>query len=78
MANALIKVDEEVNEEELKEEEKSIAPWVTWMREAAPYIHELRDKTFVIGLAGEMIEKGKLENFIHDISMVSAMGARIV
>ncbi len=76
MAEDNVELDEDL--EELEEEERSIAPWINWMRDAAPYIHALRGKTFVVGLAGEMIENGKLDNFIHDISMVSAMGARLV
>lgn len=41
------------NVEELIEEAESIAPWVKWFRDMAPYIHALSGKTIVIGVAGE-------------------------
>ena len=64
--------------EELQEEADSIAPWVQWLRGVAPYIHSISNQTIVIGVAGEMIAQGQLDSFIHDVSMMSAMGAKIV
>lgn len=66
------------NVEELIEEAKSIAPWVKWFRDMAPYIHALSGKTIVIGVAGEMIEEGQLTEFIYDVSMLHSIGAKIV
>lgn len=52
--------------------------WVDWFRSVAPYIHAIRGKTVVICLAGEMIREDHFNSFIADISMMSAIGARIV
>ena len=52
--------------------------FVTWLRAVAPYIHAFRGKTFVVGVAGEMIAAGKLETLVHDLSLLNAMGMRIV
>lgn len=65
-------------QEELQLEAESITPWVQWLRGVAPYIHALRDKTIVVGVAGEMIANGQLTKFIYDLSMLSAIGAKIV
>jgi amino-acid N-acetyltransferase len=64
--------------EELQEEQDSISEWVSWMRGVAPYVHALKNKVIVIAMAGEMIAQGQLERFISDVSMLSAIGARIV
>lgn len=63
---------------DLAEEAASISPWVTWLRGVAPYIHAISGQTIVIGFAGEMIAEGQLDNFVHDVSMMSAMGAKII
>jgi len=53
-------------------------PFVAWLRDVAPYIHSFRGKTFVIGFAGELVQKGGLEALIQDVAMLHAMGMRIV
>jgi amino-acid N-acetyltransferase len=53
-------------------------PFVAWLRDVAPYIHSFRGKTFVIGIAGELIQKGGLEALIEDVAMLHAMGMKIV
>ncbi len=52
--------------------------FVPWFRAVAPYIHAYRGKTFVVGLAGEAIAAGKLSAFVQDLSILHAMGIRIV
>jgi amino-acid N-acetyltransferase len=52
--------------------------FVAWLRGVAPYIHAFRGKTFVIALAGEVVAAGKLNAFVQDISLLQAMGMRIV
>ena len=54
------------------------AGFVTWLRTVAPYIHAFRGKTFVIGVPGELIEAGRLNALVQDISLLHAMGMRIV
>jgi amino-acid N-acetyltransferase len=52
--------------------------FVPWFRAVAPYIHAYRGKTFVVAMAGEMIAAGKLETFVQDLSILHAMGIKIV
>ncbi|MCY7315075.1 MAG: amino-acid N-acetyltransferase [Rubrivivax sp.] len=52
--------------------------FVPWFRAVAPYIHAYRGKTFVIGLAGEAIAAGKLNTFVQDLSILHAMGLKLV
>ncbi|TDR31134.1 amino-acid N-acetyltransferase [Hydromonas duriensis] len=53
-------------------------PFVQWLRGVAPYVHAFRDKTFVIAFGGELIEQGRLEDLVFDVSLLKAMGMRIV
>jgi amino-acid N-acetyltransferase len=52
--------------------------FVPWFRSVAPYIHMHRGKTFVIGIAGEAIAAGKLQNIVQDLALIQSMGVRIV
>jgi amino-acid N-acetyltransferase len=52
--------------------------FVPWFRAVAPYIHAYRGETFVIGLCGEAVAAGKLSAFVQDLSILHAMGIRIV
>ena len=52
--------------------------FVPWFRAVAPYIHAYRGKTFVVGLAGEAIAAGKLNHFVQDLSILQAMGLKLV
>ncbi len=54
------------------------AQFVTWLRTVAPYIHAFRGKTFVVGVPGEMIAAGHLNALVQDLSLLHAMGMRIV
>lgn len=51
---------------------------IDFFREAAPYIHMHRRKTFVIAFSGEVIENDSFSQLIKDIAILSALGARIV
>lgn len=51
---------------------------IDFFREAAPYIHKHRGKTFVIAFAGEVIEDAAFSQIVQDIAILSALGARIV
>ena len=44
----------------------------------APYIHMHRGKTFVVGVAGEALQAGKLANLAQDIALIQSMGVKIV
>lgn len=52
--------------------------FVQWLRAVAPYIHAFRGKTFVIAFPGEFVQAGLLNTLVHDISLLQAMGMRIV
>ncbi len=52
--------------------------FVPWFRAVAPYIHQYRGKTFVVGLAGEAIAAGKLSVFVQDLAILHSVGVRIV
>ena len=52
--------------------------FVQWLRSVAPYIHAFRGKTFVVAFPGELVLDGKLNTLITDLSLLHAMGMRIV
>lgn len=52
--------------------------FVAWLREVAPYVHAHRGKTFVVAFGGELIEAGRLNALVHDLSLLHAMGIRLV
>ena len=52
--------------------------FVPWFRSVAPYIHAYHGKTFVVGMAGELIAAGKLSAFAQDLSILHAMGIKLV
>ena len=52
--------------------------FVPWFRSVAPYIHTHRGKTFVVGIAGEAIAAGKLQNIAQDLALIQSMGVKIV
>ncbi|WP_418320418.1 amino-acid N-acetyltransferase [Piscinibacter sakaiensis] len=52
--------------------------FVPWFRSVAPYIHAHRGKTFVVAIAGELVEAGKLASFAQDLALIHAMGIKVV
>ena len=52
--------------------------FVPWFRAVAPYIHAYHGKTFVVGMAGELIAAGKLNVFVQDLAILHAMGIKLV
>ncbi|NER22791.1 MAG: amino-acid N-acetyltransferase [Symploca sp. SIO1B1] len=51
---------------------------VSFFREAAPYIYSHRGKTFVIAFAGEVITTKQFQQIVHDLAIISSLGARLV
>jgi amino-acid N-acetyltransferase len=51
---------------------------VDFFREAAPYIHLHRGKTFVIAFAGGVINTTQFDHIIGDIAILSALGTHII
>ena len=57
----------------------SDARLVAWVRQAAPYIHAFRGKTFVIAFGGEvLLEPATAQALIHDVALLDSMGIRLV
>jgi len=54
------------------------AQFVAWLREVAPYVHSHRGRTFVVAFEGELIEAGRLTGLVHDLSLLHALGIRLV
>ena len=52
--------------------------FIPWFRAVAPYIHAYRGKTFVVGVAGELIAAGKPNAFVQDLAILHAMGIKLV
>jgi len=52
--------------------------YVSWFRHSSPYIHAHRGKTFVVTLSGETIAHAHFAAIVHDIALLSSLGARIV
>ena len=52
--------------------------FVRWFRQAAPYVHAFRGRTFVIGFGGELVaERGRFARFVHDLNLLAALGIRL-
>ena len=53
--------------------------FVRWFRQVAPYLHAFRGRTFVVAFGGEMVaERARFASFIHDVSILAALGIRLV
>ncbi|MDR3430091.1 MULTISPECIES: amino-acid N-acetyltransferase [Silvimonas] len=52
--------------------------FVQWFRQAAPYIHAFRGRTFVIALGGEVVRDGRFFTLTHDINLLTSLGVRLV
>ena len=53
-------------------------PFVAWMRQATPYIHAHRGRTFVICFGGEAVADPRFPDLIHDIALLHGLGVRLV
>lgn len=56
----------------------SLESFPLWLRDAAPYIREHRDRTFVIVFSGEALLSAKLVELCEDIALLHSIGIRIV
>jgi amino-acid N-acetyltransferase len=53
-------------------------PFVAWFRQATPYIHAHRGRTFVIAFGGEAVAAPELGGLVHDIALLHGLGIRLV
>jgi amino-acid N-acetyltransferase len=53
--------------------------FVGWLRQVTPYVHAFRGRTFVVAFGGEMFaERARFTSFVHDVSLLAALGIRLV
>ena len=52
--------------------------YVSWFRQAAPYIHAFRGRTFVIGFGGEVAQGALAQALAQDCNLLAALGIRLV
>lgn len=52
--------------------------WLHGFRHSSPYINAHRGRTVVLSLGGEAIAHDNLINIIHDITLLSSLGVRLV
>ncbi len=51
---------------------------ISFFHEAAPYIHNHRDKTFVIALSGETIAHPRFSQILKDIAILNSLGVKVI
>lgn len=52
--------------------------FVTWFRNAAPYINAFRGRTFVVVFGGEAVVDEHFAGLIHDFALLNSLGIRLV
>ena len=52
--------------------------FVRWFRQATPYVHAHRGRTFVIAFGGEAVADKGFRNLIHDLALLHGLGIRLV
>jgi amino-acid N-acetyltransferase len=52
--------------------------FVSWFRDSSPYIHAHRNKTFVISFGGEAVLADDFDHHVHDFTLLSSLGVRLV
>jgi amino-acid N-acetyltransferase len=53
-------------------------PFVDWFRQATPYVHAHRGRTFVIAFGGEAVAAARFPGLIHDLALLHGLGIRLV
>ena len=51
---------------------------VHWFRQSSPYINAHRGRTFVVMLAGELLDGPRLAPLIHDLALLNSLGIKLV
>ena len=52
--------------------------YARWFRASTPYISAHRGRTFVVVLSGDAMLHGNRVNIVHDLALLSVLGARLV
>ena len=59
-------------------EHTELDSFVRAFREAAPYIHYLRDKTIVLAISSHVIAAEQFNTLAQDISLLGSLGIKVV
>ena len=59
-------------------EARDAAAFVRWMREASPYMRAHRGHTFVVHLAGELVDRPDFAPLVQDLALLAGIGVRLV
>ena len=60
-------------------DQKFASDWpIDWLRQTSPYINTHRGKTFVIWFSGDMLESAEFTSLIHDLTLLSHLGIKLV
>lgn len=51
--------------------------YVDWFRNSAPYINAHSGRTFVVQIAGEVVESDQFAGVVHDIALLNSLGVRL-
>src|SRR3546814_1701750 len=54
------------------------AQFVRWFSDVAPYVHDFRGKTLVIAFGGELVGDGAHNALVEDLSLLSALGVKLI
>jgi amino-acid N-acetyltransferase len=52
--------------------------FIDWFRNASPYIHAHRGKTFVVALSGAAVADKRFPSLIHDIALLHGLGIHLI
>lgn len=52
--------------------------FVGWFRQAAPYIHAHRGRTFVVQVSGDVVAAENFANLIHDLALLNSLAIKLV
>ncbi len=51
---------------------------VSWFRDAAPYIHQHRNKTVVVYFSGAAVASPGFDHLVHDLALLHSLGIKLV
>ena len=51
---------------------------IHWFRNAAPYVHQHRGRTFVVFFSGAAVDSDSFDPLVHDLGLLHALGIRLV
>jgi amino-acid N-acetyltransferase len=52
--------------------------FVYWFRQAAPYIHAFRGRTFVVAFGGDLVRDNHMTSLAHDLNTLVSLGVQLV